>query len=119
LIYSAPAVNWLEPTFPQLPPPDLPFGYALEAGSLEVVGFHASPGASPAIDVGTPAAVFADLDPELDGLRLGIPVGVFGGRCWETVRRALSCSMPGSHEEHIREGARCQRQARSMLSPTR
>ena len=57
---------------------------------------------------------YAAVLPELHGLQFGIPVGIFGGRCWETVRLALSCSMLRSHEERaLREGATCQRQARS------
>jgi hypothetical protein len=45
------------------------------------------------------AAVLADLDPELHGLPLGIPLGVLGNDGWETAPLALFCSQPQLDEE--------------------
>ena len=77
-------------TFPssvQLAPAQLPLGDALEPGPLEVVRLIAALGRGPLGQgaAGTRsardpdhAAVLADLDPELDGLPIGIPAGVRG-----------------------------------------
>ena len=66
----------------------LPFGDALEPGPLEVVGFDAPLGrgllGQEALKhpLGHPhhATVLADLDPEVQGLPLGIPAGVLPWR---------------------------------------
>ena len=70
----------------QLAPSQVPLGDALEPGPLEVVRLGAARGSGPlrqyplehAPRDPDEAAVFPDLDPELDGLVLGVPVGVFG-----------------------------------------
>jgi hypothetical protein len=88
------------PILGQRAPAELPLGDALEPGSLEVVGFDAPLGGgrlrqepledAPRHPDHTP--VLADLDPELNGLALGIPPGVLGGiPSRETVPLALSC----------------------------
>ena len=49
--------------------------------------------------------VLADLDPELQGLPIGIPTGVFGNEGWETVPLAIFCSQVRSDEGHASPGA--------------
>jgi hypothetical protein len=88
-------------------------GNALEAGPL-VVGFNAALGGRAFREQALEhpprnpdhAAVFADLNPELHGLPLGVPAGVLWNDGWETVPLALSCPVVRSDEVHIREGAR-------------
>jgi hypothetical protein len=79
------------PVLGQLPLPQLPLVDALEPGPLEIVGFDTLLGRGSlweqaleyAPGDGDHTAVLSDLDPELDGLPLGFPMGSSGNGKWE------------------------------------
>jgi hypothetical protein len=88
--------------FGQLAPAQLPLSDTLKPGPLEIVRLDAALGRGPLRQQALKhaprhpdhAVVFADLDPELDGLLLGVPAGVLG----ESEEHRVSVCALGSHD---------------------
>jgi hypothetical protein len=97
------------PILGQLTPALLPPNDTLEPGLLEIVSLTASLGGRPGRQEALEhpprnpdnAIVLSDLDPELHGLPIRVPAGIFGERPWYTTSR-LCRHLPPRHVRRSR-----------------